>query len=202
LSSPASFDHLQDGDLVTVAIARGSRLIRLHWKNAAPLSPGDGPSRFSDPHEPASLPRRFRPIYMADDFLTTFGEVVVRDRRDHQRDDPVLLVELMDKAASPIEVEGSLRLLSLHEDAPTRMGIPTDAIRGSKDVDGRKLSEAAWLKFPDFHGLSYPSRITTRPCRMVYDRDAVRLKVVDTIPLMDHPEFGQALEHYRLPLKF
>jgi hypothetical protein len=202
LNKPRPFDHLQVGDLLPFAIARGSRLVRIHLEKVAPLTASDGPSRFSDPHEPASLPRRFLPIYMADDFLTVFGEVIVRDRRDHQRDDPVLLNELVEKAVSTIEVEEAVTLLSLHGDAPTRMGIPTDAIRGSKDVVGRQLSEAIWLKFPDFHGLSYPSRITTEPCHMVYERDASRLKIIDTISLMRHPELGSALDHYRLPLKF
>lgn len=197
MKAPSPFNYLEIGDLVTVAIAPGSRLLRIHFAGQSP----DGSSRFSDPLNPPTRPRRFRPIYMAGDFFTVFGEVVVRDRRDYHRDDLVSRDELIGRKVSTIQTTDTLTLLSLHDEAPTRMGIPTDAVRWRKTAQGRKLSELVWLKFPNLHGISYPSRITERPCRMVYDRNAGRLKVIDTVPLMGHPLLGLALDHYRLALR-
>lgn len=135
---------------------------------------------------------------MAKEFITAFGEAIVQNRRDYGQYDPVLLAELIGMTVSTIEVD-DLTLLSLL--APARIGIPTDAIRGSKDTEGRQLAEAVWQKFPHLHGFLYPSRITTELCLMVYDRCASRLTTVDQTPLMRHHLLSHALDYYRLQLK-
>jgi hypothetical protein len=199
LSSINPFDFLKAHELLTIPATAGSRFVRIHQKGVPPLTPSDGPSRFSDPLEPRTLPRRFCPIYMAKEFITAFGETIVRDRFDYgEEEDPITKPELEAREVTTIEANDHLTLLLLDE--PTRMGIPTNTVRSRDDVSGRDLAETVWRKFPHIHGFWYPSRFTNRPCIMIFDRNASRLGLVETMAVMDHPEFGAALDYFNVPL--
>jgi RES domain len=198
LSRVNPFEFLKTNELRTKPVTVGSKFVRVHLKGVAPLRPSEGPSRFSDPLKPETLPRRFCPLYMAKDYITAFGETLVRERRDYGLDDPLTITECEAKHVTTIEANSDLTLLLLDE--PTRMHIPTNTVRASDDVTGRDLAEAVWRKFPHIHGFWYPSRLTTRPCIMIFDRRLSELGIAETEALMDHPEFGAALDYFDVPL--
>src|SRR3546814_16007798 len=62
-----------------------------------------------------------------------------------------------------------LKLLDLRTSGASRLGVPTDAVRGRAQQSGRRFSQRLY-DTTDFDGIVYMSRITNAECVAVYDR--------------------------------
>ena len=65
----------------------------------------------------------------------------------------------------------------------SRLGIPTNAVRGKAQLSGRRFSQKLY-DTTDFDGIAYMSRITNAECVAVYDR-AVPRKLDPNCPVED-----------------
>src|SRR3546814_6541619 len=74
-----------------------------------------------------------------------------------------------------------LKLLDLRTSGASRLGIPTDAVRGRAQQAGRKFSKQLYDR-TDFDGIAYMSRITNAECFAIYDR-AVTSKLDPACPV-------------------
>lgn len=130
---------------------------------ATPLGMGHGPSRFS------STRGSFTLLYAALDLPTALAERIIRDRFQGRRQRTIAMDELGSFAVAAISTSAPLRLLDLRTSGASRLGIPTDTVRGRAQQAGRKFSQQLY-DTTDFDGIVYMSRITNAECVAVYDR--------------------------------
>lgn len=128
-----------------------------------PLGRGFGPSRFSSPSDQFTL------LYAARDLPTALAERIIRDRFQHRRRREVASDEIAHFAVAAISTHTSLRLIDLRTSGASRLGVPTDTVRGRAQSAGRKFSQQLY-DTTDFDGIVYMSRITNSECVAVYDR--------------------------------
>jgi hypothetical protein len=133
---------------------------------ATPLGTGHGPSRFS------STDSSFTLLYAALNLSTALAERIVRDRFQGRQERVIATDELEAFAAAAVSTLTPLRLLDLRTSGATRLGIPTDAVRGRAQLAGRRFSQQLY-DTTDFDGIVYMSRITNAECIAVYDRAIV-----------------------------
>src|SRR3546814_5452261 len=79
-----------------------------------------------------------------------------------------------------------LKLLDLRTSGSSRLGVPTDAVRGRAQQAGRKFSQQIY-DTTDFDGIVYASRITNAECVAIYDR-AADAKLDAACPIKDVSE--------------
>lgn len=148
-------------------------LPRIHM--STPLGMGHGASRFSSPHGSFSL------IYAARDLPTALAERIVRDRYQGRQRRGIAMEELEQFVVAAISTKAPLRLLDLRAGGASRLGVPTDVVRGRAQQAGRKFSQRLY-DGTDFDGIVYMSRITNAECVAVYDR-AVEAKLDPACPV-------------------
>lgn len=130
---------------------------------ATPIGMGHGDSRFSSPSE------SFKILYAAQDLPTALAERVIRDRFQGRQKRTLVPDELENFAVAVISARTPLRLVDLRTSGTSRLGIPTDAVRGRAQQAGRKFSQMLHDS-TDLDGIVYMSRITNAECVAVYDR--------------------------------
>src|SRR3546814_13441217 len=81
-----------------------------------------------------------------------------------------------------------LKLLDLRTSGSSRLGVPTDAVRGRAQQAGRKFSQQIY-DTTDFDGIVYASRITNAECVAIYDR-AADAKLDAACPIKDVSELA------------
>ena len=148
---------------------------RIH--EATPLGMGHAASRFSSPNGSFAL------LYAARDLPTAIAERIVRDRYQGRQRRRITMEELERFVVAAISTREPLRLLDLRTSGASRLGVPTDAVRGRAQPAGRRFSQQLY-DGTDFDGIVYMSRITNGECVAVYDR-AVKAKLDPACPVAD-----------------
>lgn len=142
---------------------RGYLRIMPEAHRAMPLGMGYGKSRFS------SLTDRFTILYAARDLPTALAERIIRDRFQGRQRRTVAPEEIENYVVAAISTLAPLRFVDLRTSGASRLGIPTDAVRGRAQAAGRRFSQELYDS-TDFDGIVYMSRITNAECVAVYDR--------------------------------
>ena len=187
--------------LVTTRLAAGVRLRRIFGRAFPdPLGLAKTPSRFSDPR---SLPERERygVLYLGDGAKVCFLEAVLRDRRDGVVGSVQIEErELIARAIATVAVLAPLTLVDLREDGPIRMGVPSDAVRGSDQLPAREWALAFHEHPSRPDGIAYPSRLNAQMNVAVFDRGIRKLGVVGVTSLLDDPQIAEILDLFEIAL--
>jgi hypothetical protein len=130
-----------------------------------PTGMGPGKTRFSSPVN------SFTVLYAAQDLPTAIAEKVVRDRFQGNRNRVLLEADIDELVVTSLIGSTSLKLLDLRTSGASRLGVPTDAVRGRAQQAGRRFSQQLY-DTTDFDGIVYMSRITNAECVAIYDRAA------------------------------
>lgn len=128
-----------------------------------PSGTGLGMSRFSSPAD------RFTLLYVAQDLQTALAERVIRDRFQGRQRRILFEEEIAGLVIASMVAQAPLKLLDLRTSGASRLGVPTDAVRGRAQQAGRRFSQRLY-DTTDFDGIVYMSRITNAECAVVYDR--------------------------------
>jgi hypothetical protein len=147
---------------------------------ATPTGMGYGETRFASPDN------SFTVLYAAQDLPTALAEKVVRDRFQGKRRRILLEADVDELVVASLIARRALKLLDLRTSGASRLGVPTDAVRGRAHQAGRRFSQRLY-DGTDFDGIVYMSRITNAECVALYDRAAANLdtacSVVDLLRL-------------------
>jgi hypothetical protein len=163
---------------LTVRLALDGYLrIMPHGQRTTPLGMGHGKSRFSSSDD------RFTLLYAARDLPTALAERIIRDRFQGRERRKITTEEIENFVVADISTRMPLRLVDLRTSGASRLGIPTDAVRGRAQQAGRRFSQQLYDS-TDFDGIVYMSRITNAECVAVYDR-AVKMKLDPACPVED-----------------
>jgi hypothetical protein len=130
---------------------------------ASPTGMGHGKTRFASPTD------SFTVLYAAQDLPTALAEKVIRDRLQGSKQRILLAEDFEELVIAEMAARAPLKLLDLRTSGASRLGIPTDAVRGRAQQAGRKFSQRLY-DTTDFDGIVYMSRITNAECVAVYDR--------------------------------
>lgn len=144
---------------------------------ATPTGMGHGKTRFSSPTD------RFTVLYAAQDLPTALAEKVIRDRFQGRKERVLLEADLDESVVASLIGLAPLKLLDLRTSGASRLGVPTDAVRGRTQQAGRKFSQRLYDS-TDFDGIVYMSRITNAECVAIYDR-AVETELNPAPPVQD-----------------
>ncbi len=128
-----------------------------------PTGTGLGMSRFSSPAD------RFTLLYVAQDLQTALAERVIRDRFQGRQRRILFEEEIGTLVVASMVAKAPLKLLDLRTSGASRLGVPTDAVRGRAQQTGRRFSQRLY-DTTDFDGIVYMSRITNAEFVAVYDR--------------------------------
>src|SRR3546814_5115571 len=79
----------------------------------------------------------------------------------------LLEADLQEQVVAQMVSLAPLKLLDLRTSGASRLGIPTDAVRGRAQQAGRKFSKQLYDR-TDFDGIAYMSRITNAECVAIY----------------------------------
>lgn len=145
-----------------------------------PTGMGYGKTRFSSPTD------SFTVLYAAQDLATALAEKVIRDRFQGRKKRVLLEADIDELVAASMIARVPLKLLDLRTSGASRLGIPTDAVRGRAQQAGRKFSQQLY-DGTDFDGIVYMSRITNAECVAVYDR-AAKMKLDPACPVANVSE--------------
>jgi hypothetical protein len=182
-------------DLDLTIVAAGARFSRIYFdRHTNPLGFGNTPSRFSDPRR-RKAENRFGVLYLGETLKVCFLEAVLRDKRNGAIGDyPLDETELRARRFAAVEVVAPLAMVDLRGDGGVRIGVPSDVTRASGHRLARAWS-AAFHKHPaQPDGIVYPSRLNGQTNLAVYDRAIPKLRVADTMRLMDAPELPEVLD--------
>lgn len=102
--------------------------------HATPAGMGHGKTRFSSPADSFTL------LYAAQDLSTALAEKVIRDRFQGRTKRVLLEADVAELVAASMVAFSPLKLLDLRASGASRLGVPTDAVRGRAQLAGRKLS--------------------------------------------------------------
>jgi hypothetical protein len=130
---------------------------------ATPMGTGYGKTRFSSPTN------TFTVLYASQDLPTALAEKVIRDRFQGKQARVLLETDLDELVIASMVAFEPLKLLDLRTSGASRLGAPTDAVRGRAQQAGRKFSQQLY-DATDFDGIVYMSRITNAECVAIYDR--------------------------------
>nr|WP_260395043.1 RES family NAD+ phosphorylase [Sphingobium lignivorans] len=144
---------------------------------ATPMGVGHGKTRFS------SATNAFTVLYAAQDLPTAIAEKVIRDRFQGKQARVLLGADLDELVVTNLIALKPLKLLDLRTSGASRLGVPTDAIRGRAQKAGRRFSQQLY-DATDFDGVVYMSRITNAECVAIYDR-AAEVKLDPRCPVED-----------------
>ena len=159
-----------------------------------PLGYGDGPSRFSPLKLNLGRTAGFGVVYLAIDLATSAYETLIRSRFDLNPSRVLLPPDYMSHDAVNISTSTAqtVTLLDLSQGNAVRCGVPTDVVRYSKHTDGQYFSEFVHGAMPTVDGFLYHSRLTDRPCVVMYHRALHKLTAVSPVPL-SQPLLASAL---------
>ncbi|WP_438830627.1 RES family NAD+ phosphorylase [Edaphosphingomonas haloaromaticamans] len=135
---------------------------------ATPTGMGYGKTRFSSPTD------HFTVLYTAQDLSTALAEKIIRDRFQGKTARVLLEADLDELAVAKLAALRPLKLLDLRTSGASRLGVPTDAVRGRAQQAGRRFSQHLY-DATDFDGIVYMSRITNAECIAIYDRAISKL---------------------------
>lgn len=148
-----------------------------------PMGMGYGKTRFASPSDSFTI------LYAAQNLATALAEKVIRDRFQGRRDRVLLQADIEELAVASLSARSPLKLLDLRTSGASRLGIPTDAVRGRAQQAGRRFSQQLYDK-TDFDGIVYMSRITNAECVAVYDH-AVNAKLYPACPTENLTRIGE-----------
>src|SRR3546814_5268730 len=83
----------------------------------------------------------FTILYAAQDLPTALAEKVIRDRFQGRKKRVLLEADLQEQVVAQMVSLAPLKLLDLRTSGASRLGIPTDAVRGRAQQAGRKFSK-------------------------------------------------------------
>jgi len=144
---------------------------------ATPTGMGHGETRFSSPGG------SFTVLYAAQDLPTALAEKVIRDRFQGRKKRVLLKADFDELVVASLVALKPLKLLDLRTSGASRLGIPTDAVRGRAQQAGRRFSQQLH-DTTDFDGIAYSSRITNAECIALYGR-AVGAKLDPNCPVAE-----------------
>ena len=144
---------------------------------ATPTGMGYGKTRFASPTD------SFKLLYVAQDLQTALAEAVVRDRYQGKQKRELLEEDIAQSVIASMVSLAPLKVLDLRTSGASRLGVPTNAVRGRAQQSGRRFSRDLYHA-TDFDGIAYMSRITNAECVAIYDR-AVGSKLDPTCPVVD-----------------
>lgn len=142
---------------------------------ATPTGMGSGKTRFSSPTG------SFTVLYAAQDLPTALAEKVIRDRFQGRKERVLLDADIDELVVASLVARAPLKLLDLRTSGASRLGVPTDAVRGRAQQAGRKFSQQLH-DATDFDGIVYMSRISNAECVAIYGR-AVLAKLNPDCPV-------------------
>lgn len=150
---------------------------------ATPTGMGYGKTRFASPTD------SFKLLYVAQDLQTALAEAVIRDRYQGKQKRELLEEDVEQSVIASMVSLAPLKLLDLRTSGASRLGVPTNAVRGRAQQSGRRFSQELY-ETTDFDGIVYMSRITNAECVTVYDRATSSkldpaCSVVDLVRLAD-----------------
>lgn len=150
---------------------------------ATPTGMGYGKTRFASPTD------GFKLLYVAQDLPTALAEAVIRDRYQGRLKRELLEEDVEESVIASMVSLTPLKLLDLRSSGASRLGVPTNAVRGKAQQSGRRFSQELH-DTTDFDGIVYMSRITNAECVAVYDRAAdskldPACSVVDLVRLVE-----------------
>ena len=150
---------------------------------ATPTGMGYGKTRFASPTD------SFKLLYVAQDLPTALAEAVIRDRYQGKQKRELLEEDIEQSVIASMASLAPLKLLDLRTSGASRLGVPTNAVRGRAQQSGRRFSQELY-DATDFDGIVYMSRITNAECVAIYDRAAsskldAACPVVDLVRLAD-----------------
>lgn len=186
-------------DIATIAPGEiFQRIIFAHHAN--PLGFGKTPSRFSDPRRRIEE-NRFGVLYLGSTLKVCFLEAILRDERNGMVGDyPIDEVELRSRVVVSVTPTRPLRLIDLRGDGPIRMGIPTDVVRGAKQVLARTWSVAFHDHPASVDGILYPSRLNEEHNLAIYDRAVPAIACTATTPLIRARGLAAVLDDLKVAL--
>lgn len=132
---------------------------------AKPTGMGYGKTRFASPTD------SFKLLYVAQDLQTALAEAIIRDRYQGKQKRELLEEDIEQSIIASMESLAPLKLLDLRTSGASRLGVPTNAVRGRAQQSGRRFSQELYDS-TDFDGIVYMSRITNAECVAIYDRAA------------------------------
>ncbi|MDE0191892.1 MAG: RES family NAD+ phosphorylase [Gammaproteobacteria bacterium] len=144
----------------------------------------------------------YKVLYAAPGFSTAFIETIVRDRFVDRRMREIALREITERVWVRIaaEPDAPLTLLDLRADGCTRIGAPTDVVRGRNHASGRAFGKAIHAEHADVDGLVYSSRLTGEDVYAIFERSVEKLKAGDVGQLEEHVELPGVLERHGIEL--
>lgn len=144
---------------------------------ATPTGMGYGKTRFASPTD------SFKLLYVAQDLQTALAEAVIRDRYQGKQKRELLEEDVEESAIASMVSLTPLKLLDLRTSGASRLGVPTNAVRGRAQQSGRRFSQELYGS-TDFDGIVYMSRISNAECVAIYDR-AAGSKLDPACPVVD-----------------
>lgn len=144
---------------------------------ATPAGMGYGKTRFASPTD------SFKLLYVAQDLQTALAEAVIRDRYQGKQKRELLEEDIEQSVIASMVSLAPLKLLDLRTSGASRLGVPTNAVRGRAQQSGRRFSQELYDS-TDFDGIVYMSRITNAECIAIYDR-AAGAKLEPACPVVD-----------------
>ena len=157
------------------------RIMEARFRDA-PTGTGHGKSRFSSPSDSFSV------FYAAQDLPTALAERVIRDRFQGKQRRVLLEDDIGELVVASMTAKTPLKLLDLRTSGASRLGVPTDAVRGRAQQAGQRFSQRLH-DTTDFDGIVYMSRITNAECVAVYDRAVARV-LDDHCPVVELPRLA------------
>ncbi|WP_257555880.1 RES family NAD+ phosphorylase [Sphingobium sp. CFD-2] len=115
------------------------------------------------------------PSSTAQDLPTALAEKVIRDRFQGKTKRVLLEADIDALVIASLVAIKPLKLLDFRTAGASRLGVPTDAVRGRAQQAGRKFSQQLY-DTTDFDGIVYMSRITNAECVAIYDRAVAKLE--------------------------
>ncbi|GGK34351.1 hypothetical protein GCM10011322_21350 [Salinarimonas ramus] len=187
--------------VLTSEIPKGRRYRRIYRSEFPdPLGYAKSPSRFSDPRA-LSDDDRFGVVYFNETSTSCFLEAVLRDRRDGILGRALLDEEdLTQRSIATIEIVETLSVLDLRGDAPVRMGVPSEVVRGYDHRNAHLWAVAFHEHASTLDGIVYPSRLDLSPNLAIYDRAIGKVRVLEVSPLIEDPDMPYILERFDIAL--
>src|SRR3546814_4199775 len=102
-------------------------------QRATPTGMGHGETRLSSPNHSFTI------LYAAQDLPTALAEKVIRDRFQGRKKRVLLEADLQEQVVAQMVSLAPLKLLDLRTSGASRLGIPTDAVRGRSEEHTSEL---------------------------------------------------------------
>jgi hypothetical protein len=197
-SKPLS-PELREPELAFIQV--GAKFWRIYLdRYPDPLGYGKTPSRFSDPRRRVER-NRFGVVYLGSSLDVCVAEAIVRDNRDGSATNYLIPQTQLDRyRLAEIAVVAPLLLVDLRGNAPIRMGVPSDVVRGKKQTQARGWSVAFHEHSDAPDGIVYSSRLNGETNLAIYSRALPKLKIVQVISPLNAAGFARVLDTFRVAI--